>query len=338
MTESGEADVTAALPTVDLALTIAESKVVFSSHVLSFAIKGGTTLNVPCRDRAFHLSSKPSLYSGWSPEDAAKFSETVDGARFQEHTFASCRDAETEVLAWFGKERDLEFTVSEQLLDDDYNATKLPVLLRLKKIGADAATYYSCSGAFSKKLVGETENAKKFEIALSCKARNAPTKGERGPVEFISNPGKYASVASYREWMLPAVPSNKENLERVRKALFAKVAEGTYSGAMATLSKKCNLKIEKTADGLIVDHTIVSSDRTRHLELKAADLLGYAEGDLYADLNGVEGAPVGKFAAAEFRDSKGESLTVRFEKNDGLDAQVVRINGSEAYCRRLVKN
>ena len=34
---------------------------------------------------------------------------------------------------------------------------------------------------------------------------------------------------------------------------------------------------------------------------------------------------------------KGGSLVVRFEANTSLDAKIVRINGSETYCRRLVK-
>ena len=40
-------------------------------------------------------------------------------------------------------------------------------------------------------------------------------------------------------------------------------------------------------------------------------------------------------AAAEFRDAKGESIVVRFEKNTNAEAMVVRIDGAEAYCRRL---
>jgi hypothetical protein len=106
---------------------------------------------------------------------------------------------------------------------------------------------------------------------------------------------------------------------------------------MSTLSKACEIKIAKTADGLTVDHTIVSSHRTRHLVLKASDLLGVTEGDVYADPIRITGTPQGKFVAAEFRDDKGESVTIRFEKNDALDGQIVRINGPEAYCRRLVK-
>lgn len=106
---------------------------------------------------------------------------------------------------------------------------------------------------------------------------------------------------------------------------------------MSTLTKTCKMKVQKTAEGLTVDHTIVNGDRTRHLELKAADLVGFVEGELYADPIRVKGEPTGKFAAAEFRDTKGGSFVVRFEDNATLDATVVRINGSEAYCRRLAR-
>lgn len=323
--------------TIDFALTIAESKEVFSSHVLSFAVRGAGGMDLPCRDRSFFLTSKPSLYAGWSPADAASFSEDASGADFREYIFASCRDAGTQALAWFGKEREYELTVSEQLLDKDYQPSKLPLLVQLQKLGTNASTYYSCASDFEKTLVAESPTAKKFDIALSCKKVNAPSKGQLGPIDFISSPGPYSTIASYREWMLPAVASSPENLAKVRDDLFAKVGEGTYSGAMSTLSKKCEIKIAKTADGLVVDHTIVSSHRTRHLELKASDLLGVTEGDVYADPIRITGTPQGKFVAAEFRDEKGESLTIRFEKNDALDGQIVRINGSEAYCRRLEK-
>lgn len=36
-------------------------------------------------------------------------------------------------------------------------------------------------------------------------------------------------------------------------------------------------------------------------------------------------------------ETRGESVVVRFEKNDDLEGLVVRIDGSEAHCRRLVK-
>jgi hypothetical protein len=135
--------------------------------------------------------------------------------------------------------------------------------------------------------------------------------------------------------MLPAVQSNAATLEKVRTALLAKVPDGKYAGAMSTLSKLCQLDVKKTSDGLDVDHTIVSSNRTRHLQLRAEDLLGFVEGDVYSDPIRITGEKIGKFAAAEFKDDKGGSFIVRFEQNTNADAKIVRINGSDAYCRRL---
>lgn len=315
---------------------IAESKIVFDSKVESFGVKGAKALDLPCTTQAFNLTSKPSLYDGWSPDKAASFGEEIEGAKFREYITASCRNAETQVFGWFGKEREYEFTVPEQLLDKDYKPKSLPLILQYGAIGADP-TYFSCDGAFKKTLIGETENAKRYDIEATCKKRPAPTKGELGPIDFIKSPGPYAAVASYKPWMLPPVVANKASFDRVREAVLAKVPAGKYSGAMSTLSKLCDLEVKATGDTITIDHTIKSSNRTRHLELKAEDLLGFVEGDVFADPIRASGTPQGTFAAAELRDGKGESVVVRFEKNTSLDAMVVRIDGAEAYCRRLVK-
>jgi hypothetical protein len=323
---------------VSLHLAIAESKVVFDSKVESFNVAGAAAQALPCRDRGFHMTSKKTLYaSGWSPDDAASFAENVDGAAFRDYVYASCRDAKSEVFAWFGKSFDIELSVSERLLDEDYKPAHDPLLLRQAAIGSGAPKYYSCDADFQKKLVSETENAKHYDISVACKARSAPTKAELGPADFVAKPGPYAAVASYNDWALPSVESSDSSFERVRSAFVGKVPEGTYSGAMSTLSKTCKMHVQKTAEGLAVDHTIDSSNRTRHLDLRAADLLGFVEGDLFDDPIRVTAQKVGKFAAAEFKDGKGGSFVVRFEDNTTLDAKVVRINGSEAYCRRLVK-
>lgn len=110
-----------------------------------------------------------------------------------------------------------------------------------------------------------------------------------------------------------------------------------FKGAMSTLGKTCKLAVSKTADGLLVEHTIESSNRTRRLELKADALLGFVEGDVFADPIRISGEATGTFAAAEFKDDNGESVVVRFEKNTNVEGQIVRIDGSEAYCRRLQK-
>jgi len=327
---------TAAPASLELALTISESKEVYSSHVDAFAIKGATSL--PCHDEAFYLSSKASLYEGtWSPAAASSFAESEPGAQFHEYVFASCRAGDAQVLGWFGASRQYELTVSDQLVAKDYDAAKLPLLLQYRNVGSDPTSFYACDSAFSKKQIGETATATRYEIAVTCKARSTPTKAETGPIDFITNPGIYAAVGSYREWMLPPVPSTPESFARVRAKLLGKVPAGKYTGAMSTLSKTCDLGIDASADGkLVVDHTIVSSDRTRHFDLGPADLLGFTEGDLYADPLRPVGPAQGTYAAAQFADGKGGSFVLRFESNTTLDAKIVRVNGPETYCRRLV--
>jgi hypothetical protein len=319
-------------------LKIAESKIVYTSHTESFGVRG-TNLDLGCRTRAWYMSSKPSLYdNGWSVAKAGDFSEDHPDADLKEYILATCRDADTQIIGWFGKHREYEFTVPEQLLDDDYKASRLPLILQQSKLdGSGTPQYYTCNGAFSKKLLGETANAKHYDIEVKCKKREAPSKGELGPLDFIKEPGPYAHIASYKTWMLPQVASTKQNFDKARDAMLSKVDVGTYKGAMSTLGKTCKLAVSKSGDNLIVEHTIESSNRTRRLELKPDTLLGFVEGDVFADPIRISGAPVGTFAAAEFKDDKGESVIVRFENNTSIEGQIVRIDGSEAYCRRLVK-
>ncbi len=336
--ESDQADAITRGRTLTLEMTISESKVVYSSRLESFRVTSGAE-SAPCREAAFGLSSKPSLYDeGWAPEKAAEFSDSIAGATYRSYSLATCRDAGTEVLAWFGSERDIELSVGDQLLASDYDPARLPLLLRHTALGRQGEPgYYECKGAFQKTLVAESANAKRFDVRVSCTGRRAPTKKQLGPVDFLTNPGPFASVVTYKPWMLPAVEATPERFASVRAALLAKVAEGSYEGAMSTLAKKCGLAVRATEDALVVEHTIESSRRTRRLELKAGDLLGFVEGDLHHDPIRPDGPAEGTFAAAEFRDGKGGSVVVRFEQGAGLDDQVVRINGPEAYCRRLAK-
>lgn len=317
---------------------IAESKIVFSSRVDSFGVKGAN-LDLPCRTRAWYLSSKPTLYrdGGWSPAKADDFSEDVPDADLHEYVLATCRNEETHIVGWFGKTREYEFTVPEQLLDEDYKPAQMPLILQQTKLGADGATYFSCAGQFQKKLVKETENAKHYDIEMTCKKRSAPSKGELGPIDFMNAPGPYAAVASYKPWALPPVASNKANFDKAKAALLAHVPAGKYSGAMSTLGKQCGLEVVSDGDKLLVNHTIKSSNRTRRIVLEPKNLLGFTEGDVFEDPIRVGGEVTGKFAAVEIKDDKGESVVVRFEKNTNLEGLIVRIDGAEAYCRRLVK-
>jgi hypothetical protein len=156
-------------------LKIAESKIVYTSHTESFGVRG-TNLDLGCRTRAWYMSSKPSLYdNGWSVAKAGDFSEDHPDADLKEYILATCRDADTQIIGWFGKHREYEFTVPEQLLDDDYKASRLPLILQQSKLdGSGTPQYYTCNGAFSKKLLGETANAKHYDIEVKCKKREAP--------------------------------------------------------------------------------------------------------------------------------------------------------------------
>jgi hypothetical protein len=324
--------------TFDVYVKIAESKIHFTSRVESFGVKSGAALDLPCENRVVSFTSKPNLYDkGWTPEAAPDFDESVPGAKYKAYLFSSCRNAETQVFGWFAQEREYEFTVPEQLLDKKYSPKAMPLVLQYVPLGKGTPSYYACDADFTKKKVGETVNETTFEIGVSCKKRRAPTKAQMGPIDFVNNPGSYAAVSSYNAWMLPPVASTQENVDRARDALISKVAAGKYSGVMSSLSKLCGLEIKETPMGLSIDHTIKSGNRVRHLELNAENILGFIEGDLYKDPLRVTGAPQGTFAAVEFRDNKGASTVVRFEQNTSLDALVVRIDGSEAYCRRLEK-
>jgi hypothetical protein len=333
--DAAEAQSNATPASVDFTLTVDEFKKVSNSKTDAFAINVDASTTLPCRDRAFAVTTKPSLYEGWDPKKEA----TSEGGQFGEYIFASCRDGAREVLAWFGKERAIEFIVSEQLIQKDYDPKKLPLLLRTRTLGAGEPTFYACDTAPTKKLIKENDDAKRFDVTFACKKTAAPAKKATGPVDFISDPGPYASLVSFRDWMLPAIPSNKASFDNARKALLAKIPQGSYGGVMRTLSNQCTLTIKSDGDALVIDHTIVSSDRTRHFELKAEDILGFSEGVLFdfdkpLDVGGAKG---GTFVAAEFRDKKGESFTLRFEQNDAPENQVMRINGPETFCRRLAK-
>lgn len=332
-----EAEANATDPaSLDFKLTVDEFKRVDNSDTKSFEVEGAAAKALPCRNRAFSLVSKPSLRDGWDPAKADAFLESVPGSANREYIFASCRDAEREVLAWYGKERRFEFNVGEQMRQKDYDPKKVPLLLRLRTIGNSAATHYACDSAPARKPIKDTEDATRVELSYTCKKTAAPSKGVSGPIDFMSDPGPFAAVASFSDWMLPAVQSDERNFAKARDALFKMIGEGTYTGAMKDLDNVCELTIKKTGDALIIDHTTKSSNRLRHLELTAKDLLGFAEGDLFKNNLRVEGPKVGTFVAAEFQDKKGDSFNLRFEANDGLDKQIVRIDRS-TFCRRLEK-
>jgi hypothetical protein len=335
----GEAEANATDPAaLDFSLTVDQFKKVDNSKAEGFQVTGASANPLPCRNRSFGVKSKPSLYDGWDSAKADAFFEDVSGAAFREYVFASCRDDKREVLAWYGKERDFNFNVSEQMIQKDYDPKKLPLLLRLKTIGEDAATHYACNAAPEKKPIKETESATRVELTFACKKTAAPTKKVTGPMDFVSDPGPFVALASFADWLLPSVQSNQASFDKVRKALLATIPEGTYTGAMKTLSNHCEVTLKNEGDVLVVDHVTTSSSRKRHLELTAEDLLGFAEGDLFDfDMPLRVGGPKGgSFVAAEFRDKKGESLNLRFEQNKAPENQVLRIDRS-TFCRRLEK-
>lgn len=325
----------------ELSLTVAESKETFSSRVERFGAvvtQGSRQTQLPCRERAFGLMSKESLYGGWSPDRAAAFADDVAGAKFHDYTYASCRDANTEAFVWFSRDRDIAMLISDELLEDDYSESKMPLVVELQTIGKADRSTFACA-ARTKTPVGETAHEKTFDMRIACKKRPALSAAERGPIDFVARPGAWGAVASYKSWALPSVPATQASLTRVKTALLKMVEGGSYDGVMSTLSKGCAVKVSSVEDELTIEHTIVgSTPRTRTLKLQTANLLGFVEGDVFADPIRIQGPAIGKYAAAEFLDAKGKPVVVRFEKNTSKEGQIVRINGSEAYCRRLQKN
>lgn len=335
---TSEGELTSA-QSLELVIHIADSKdqVLYGYESVDISVRdaaGGAV--IPCRNRSFTLDSVPSLYEGWSKENAAAFKDSVPLAKYRVYVAEACRSGNEEVIAWFGSEREYETELEYALLRDDYDAKKMPLLLEATDLTTGAATYYACDEAATKTKVGENSHANLYDVTSTCKRTTAPTAQQRGPIDFLKDPGLFAARASYRPYKLPAVASNAATYAQAKSALLAKVSAGTYDGAMSTLGKRCGMTIEDTPKGLAITHTIKSSNRARRLLLTPENILGYLEGDLYADPIRPEGDVTGTFAAVELLDPKGEPTVLRFEKNDVLDGSVVRIDGAEAYCRRLV--
>lgn len=318
-------------------LVIHDSKQVFLTTPKSFEIAVGNS-PLACKDMAFYLGTSVSLFeSGWDVAQTDRFAD-VTGPGFRNYIFARCRNADTEYVAWFGGHREFEFLVSEQLLDKNFDPSKMPLIVRARSLTGGSPSYYRCQTARSRVLIDDKPTHATYQVKMDCAASRV-SKSELGPIEFIDNPGPFAHIAAYRGYALPAVSSTPASFARVKSSLLNLVPQGKFKGAMSTLRKTCDLEISVNGDTLFIDHTITTGRaRTRRLELKSQDLLGAVEGALYADPIRYRAGEksVGRFAAAEFRTEKG-SLVMRFDQFEGLDGQVVRINGSEAYCRRLVR-
>ncbi len=325
-----------------LDLEIHEGKITFWNKVEKFKFLPGADalVQLGCRNQDFYLTSVESLYKGWDVANAFDYRDSFPGADFREYTFADCRNKDSQAFLWFPKERDNELTIPDELLEDDYDSTQLPLNVQLWNLVDGSKKYFKCAGERSKEYVSENEEFKIFNVKVDCAPVDTIAKKLRGPIDFTSEPGPYGAPGSYRGRMLPPLAPTTENLVKITQALLAKIPAGKYAGKMSTLTKLCEVEIKLTNDALEITHTTITSSGTRRerkLSLKAEDILGFTEGDLFEDLNGIEGDPVGKYSAGEFREPKKAPVSVRFEQNDGLDGKVLRINGATTYCRRLEK-
>lgn len=296
-------------------LTIQESKLLFTSRVVSFDVKvPNLASSLPCRDRDF---------------------VRLNGEG-REHAFSTCRDRSHEVVLWHGKTRNTELAVSDELLDEDYDPKKIPTLMRAVSLGRRTKQYFACTTR-QKVLISESDSSKTFRIQMDC-AAVAAEEIERSLdlVTFLDNPGDFAAVMAYEKTYLPATEANAANFSMITAALLKEVPAGAYSGVMRTLSNKCELIVEATPNArnprtLTIRHTTLSSSRQREVKFAAQDVLGFATGKFISE----DGKP-GTFAAAEFADGK-KSLFVRFERINSQDGSIVRIDGPVTYCRRLTK-
>lgn len=329
-----------AAPALQLRIVQRDSKVTFASKTMRFLMTVGSGVSantIECRDRgAWMQDMNQDLLKGWKPE-AATSNPKAKGEYIQ---IASCRSAKMEAIGWFGIPREYTFNISEQLQQKDYQPAALPLQMRLRETSG-GEHYYSCSTGLSRWKTGEGHGYDEFTVTVACDPIAKLAAAQTGIPDFLTTPGPYAAIAGYRLWPLPWTAGTKQNFDSVAGELLKLVPAGTYSGAMSTLGKTCELKIERIARGLKITHVIEASktsskSRTRVVELSPEALIGSAEGDVFKDPIRIN-EPAGKMVAAEFRKDPVNSLYVMFEKRTDGDGLVVRINGPEAYCRRLVK-
>lgn len=233
---------------------------------------------------------------------------------YQAPTLASCRNSASEVLGWFGEKRKFDLAVSEQLIAKDYDPRKLPLQFRVRTGGE--TYFHSCDANFS---------------TLPAEKTGIP--------DFFSNPARFSAIAAYNKWLLPWSPVTATSFEKTVDTLTSRVPSGTYSGVMSTLKKTCEVTIKRAAGKLTLVHTMTSTakPRSRSIEVTPDLLLGAVEGPVYKDPNRVLASDAGTMGAIEFKKDSQDSHHLMFEKRTDLDGLVVRLNGSEMYCRRLVR-
>lgn len=319
---------------LSLGIVQRDSKILYISKTMSFSIlikDGAKSRSVTCRDSSSYIPDfGQDLLKGWDPAQAL----ATTRVGLQSFSVADCRTNDLEILGWFPNATEDDYIVSEQLVRKDYKPAKQPLALRVRTAKGETQMY-SCMKNFTRKKTGEGENYIEFTVNQACERISDVPASQTGMIDFITTPGPFAAIAGYRGWQLPWLERTEKNFEKSIDALLAQVPAGTYGGVMSTLSKTCDVKIERTPGKLTITHTINSSKRKRTVELVAANLLGAAEGPVFKDPIRVSASEMGRMAAAEF-ENKGKSLFVMFENRTDSDGQVARLNGSEAYCRRLV--
>lgn len=191
---------------LELDLTIRSSNMLYTTKLMSFETRlisgtGNATSEkkMKCRNESIYVINmgQKLFKDGWKPELAVDRDSRGLGMKMM-----SCRDSNHEVLGWFPTERDIDYDVSDQLLDDDYNPARLPLLIRLTSLDGDIS-YFSCSNRLQKIPTGETASYKEHSLRQNCAPISSLPARSTGQPDFVSNPGPYSAVAGYRPWTLP---------------------------------------------------------------------------------------------------------------------------------------
>jgi hypothetical protein len=328
---------------VELDLTVKDSKIVFDTKVDSFALKNlAENQSFECRESAISLESTKNVLKGWDPQgfDFDQYSKSKDG--YASYRFATCRDAKTQYLIWFvdqkpmAKDGSFWGEISYFFIQKGFQLAKHDLVIEKLSLDKNLKTYFACKKTISRSKLSENEKFTSYKVSTTCDEEDAIS--STGLADFIADPGLFAPILSYRGEILPAVTADQKKYEAVVGNLLKLIPEGTYTGVMSTLAKTCETKISFENGVLDIEQTMtVGQRRTRSLQLTADDLLGFVDGPVFKDPIRIEESQIGIMSAAQFKGKKGVPVTLRFEQNDTKDGLIFRINGSESYCRRLVR-
>jgi hypothetical protein len=320
--------------TLELQLKIEKSKESYSSAVTGFSTKfivDGIEKTMICQNlKGYALDLNQNLYQGWD------VNKTPQAGPSFELNMMSCRDSEHEILGWFSRGRQYMSSVSGELLNENYLPVQNPLMMRLRSAD-NSMKYFKCDSGIFRTKTGETDRVEKFEISESCTPIADLPANKTGHPDFITNHGAYAAISAYREIRLPWAPRTVSKFNEVVDALLEKIPAGTYNGIMTTNAKTCQVTITRGDNKLTVKHVMTATPRrnTQSLELVPEKLHGFATGNVYQNPIQAHSQVRGTMAAGEFRFAEKGSKFFMFEKRADLDGLVLRVDGSNLYCRRL---